>query len=153
MTTILQHVGLVVTDAARSRHFYEEVFGFVHDRDLHMPAEQLGMLQLDTPSDIHAVYLMLGSFTLELMVFKGTKPSAGDRVFNMTGLTHLSLAVDDIPTTLEKAKALGGEVLTDIGLAAVFRDPDGQLVEIVSMAFDGDVAKGRAERAAARRSQ
>jgi catechol 2,3-dioxygenase-like lactoylglutathione lyase family enzyme len=53
------------------------------------------------------------------------------------GLTHISVSVDDIPATCSKGRVHGGVVLddTDIGVAIVVRDPDGQLFELLPMAY------------------
>jgi predicted enzyme related to lactoylglutathione lyase len=49
------------------------------------------------------------------------------------GLTHLSFTVEDLPAALEAVRDHGGQVLdgTDIGLAVMARDPDGQLLELL----------------------
>ena len=53
---------------------------------------------------------------------------------NEPGLTHLSLTTDDLPGTLAVVAELGGEVLddTDVGVAVMVRDPDGQLLELLA---------------------
>lgn len=140
------HIGMTVTDIARSQHFYTGLLGFSYDRELRMSADQLGLLQLDPPSDIHAVYLMLDSLTLELMQFTGTTSSAGSRVFNQTGLTHLSIAVEDIPEVLAQVEEFGGTVISDAGFAAIIRDPDGQLIELLTTGFYDDVEADRRAR-------
>lgn len=151
MTSVFVHIGLTVTDIERSRRFYEGAFGFRFDRDLKMTDEMIQpLMQLDPPSHIHAVYLMLGPVTLELMQWQpGARTGAEQRVFLETGLTHLSISVDDIPATLQKVVALGGTVRGDVGRAAMVRDPDGQLVELLDMAVHEEVERGRAERAGA----
>ena len=78
MPSMLYHVGLTVSDMERSRRFYEGAFGFTFDRDLHMsPPELQPLLNLDPPSSIYAVYLMLGDITLELMQWQPAAPPAG----------------------------------------------------------------------------
>ena len=151
MNSLIYHIGLTVSDIQRSRAFYEGAFGFRYDRELRLPPEQTQpLLQLDPPSAIHALYLVLGSFTLELMQWQpGARAGADTRVFLETGLTHLSIAADDIPGVLAKAAALGGTVLTDIGRAAMLRDPDGQLIELVAAEVYEETERERAERAAA----
>ena len=60
------------------------------------------------------------------------------RVMNDLGLTHLSVAVDDIAATLEKVGTHGGEILEDTdmgGRAIMIRDPDGQLIELTTFGF------------------
>jgi catechol 2,3-dioxygenase-like lactoylglutathione lyase family enzyme len=56
---------------------------------------------------------------------------------NEPGLTHVSVSVDDVDATLRLVTEHGGEVLedTNIGFGLFVRDPDGQLVEILPMAF------------------
>ena len=53
---------------------------------------------------------------------------------NEPGLTHVSLRVDDMPATLAQVRALGGQVLedTDLGGAVFIKDPDGQLIELLT---------------------
>jgi lactoylglutathione lyase len=149
MTGILYHIGLTVTNMGRSRRFYEEAFGFEFDRDLRMDPDQLQpLMRLDPPSSLHAVYLMLGSFTLELMQWEpAARTGAEKRVFLETGLTHLSIVVENITATIEKVKALGGTALTNIGPAAMVRDPDGQLIELIATNVYEETLRDRAGRA------
>ena len=50
------------------------------------------------------------------------------------GLTHLSLSVDDLDEALAAVEAHGGEVLVDtnLGMAVFVKDPDGQLIELLT---------------------
>lgn len=147
MDSVIEHVGLCVNDIVRAERFYTGVFGFERDRELRMPASQLGVLNLQPPSDIHCVYLVLGSYTLELITFSlESVASAGGRVFNQTGLTHLSIAVADIGETIRRACALGGMLVSNVGRCAVLRDPEGQLVELVDMGIHHEVERARAQR-------
>jgi len=82
-----------------------------------------------------AVYLTMGSFVFELLHFdRDGNPSGRERVFNEPGLTHLSLTVEDLPATLERVQACGGTVVdsSNVGVAVLVRDPDGQLVELLA---------------------
>jgi catechol 2,3-dioxygenase-like lactoylglutathione lyase family enzyme len=47
------------------------------------------------------------------------------------------VSVDDIPATCALVQEHGGEVLddTDIGSGIFVRDPDGQLIELLPMAY------------------
>jgi predicted enzyme related to lactoylglutathione lyase len=53
------------------------------------------------------------------------------------GLTHLSVSVDDIRATAEKAVEYGGEIIeeSDLGHALFIRDPEGQLLELLPSAY------------------
>ena len=135
MATVANHVGLCVTDLDRSRRFYEEALGFAFQRDLRPPDEATGkLLDVERPG-LTAVYLTMGSFVLELLHFdRPENPPFRPRVFNEPGLTHLSLSVDDIPATLEAVRRCGGSVVesSDLGVAVLVRDPDGQLLELLA---------------------
>jgi lactoylglutathione lyase len=134
--SVVNHVGLCVTDLDRSRRFYEEALGFAHRNDLAVRDRAASrLLQVPEPVGLTAVYLTLGDFVLELLHFarEGNAP-ARDRVFTEPGLTHLSFSVADVAATCAQVEALGGEVLADTavgGHAILVRDPDGQLVELM----------------------
>ena len=132
----IAHSGLVVGDLDRSVRFYCELLGFTFDRDLAMTSAQVSdFLGFEPPgADLKAIYLNLGEFQLELMCFS---PSGTNRVrarkMNETGLTHLSVAVKDVQAIISKVADYGGEFVTRIAdTAAMLRDPDGQLIEIVA---------------------
>jgi lactoylglutathione lyase len=138
--SIVNHVGLCVTDLERSRRFYEQVLGFRWDRDLQVPdAATSRLLQVPEPVGATAVYLELDGFVLELLHFdrEGNAPRR-ERSFTEPGLTHISFSVDDIAATCALVEEHGGEVLhdTDIGgLAINVRDPDGQVLEFLPMTY------------------
>jgi hypothetical protein len=54
---------------------------------------------------------------------------------NEPGLTHLSLSVDDVAAAVARVADLGGRVVVDLPVAAIVRDPDGQLVELLPMEY------------------
>ena len=132
----VNHVGLCVTDLARSRRFYEEVFGFAHRRDLPVPdAAAARLLRVPEPVALTAAYLEREGFVLELLHFAraGNDPARA-RSFTEPGLTHLSFSVDDVAAACALVTEHGGEVLADTdlgGLAVMVRDPDGQLLELM----------------------
>ncbi len=137
---LFNHVGVCVTNIERSRRFYTEALGFVYWWELEVPDGPTGQLmRLSPPLATTAVYLVLGRFVLELIHYaEGGTRQAPERVMNNTGLTHLSLAVDDMPAVLEKVEANGGSILADTdigGLAIMIKDPDGQLIELTTHGF------------------
>jgi catechol 2,3-dioxygenase-like lactoylglutathione lyase family enzyme len=135
--TRVNHVGLCVTDLARSRRFYEQALGFTHHKDLPVPDAPAGrLLRVPEPVGLTAVYLEREGFVLELLHFarEGNAP-ARERTFTEPGLTHLSFTVPDIAATCARMTGLGGEVLRDTdmgGRAIMVRDPDGQLLELLA---------------------
>lgn len=145
MTNVLVHVGLTTNDLARSVRFYVEALGFGFDRELSIGAEQVdALLHLEPRSDLRAVYLRLGAFTLELMQFDpAAEACAGDRRFNQTGLAHLSIAVADMAAAIDRVEATGGSVGGRVGRACIVRDPDGQLIELLDMGVHEDIEARR----------
>ncbi len=138
--SIVNHVGICVTDLDRSRRFYEELLGFAYQRELKVPDQPAGrLLRVEPPVGMTAVYLERDGFVLELLHFDRPGNAAQrERSFTEPGLTHLSLSVDDIAATCARVADLGGEVLADTeipGMAVMIRDPDGQLLELLPMSY------------------
>lgn len=149
MSNQLVHVGLTTRDIGRSTRFYVEALGFELDRELRLTADQVdGLMRLEPKSDLHAVYLRLGSFTLELMAFSPAAEGQADaRRFNQTGLAHLSIAVPDLSAAIERVRAAGGLVFDSVGRACIVRDPDGQLIELLDYAVHEEIEARRRETA------
>jgi catechol 2,3-dioxygenase-like lactoylglutathione lyase family enzyme len=133
------HVGHCVTDTARSRRFYEEALGFTFLYDFKAPDEPSDrLLQITPPVGMTATYLRLDGLILELLHYdRAGNPPAAKRVMNEPGLTHLSVSVADIPAVVRRAVELGGTAIpeTDIEMAVMIRDPDGQLIELLPMDY------------------
>ena len=129
------HVRLTVTDIARSREFYDRVFGFPVAFEVPPDADEstrasLGFLYGGV------IYAVPGGGLL------GLRPVApeGDRFDeDRVGLDHLSFAVpgvaelSDAASLLDEAGIAHGGV-KDIGAGSIleFRDPDGIALELVS---------------------
>jgi lactoylglutathione lyase len=142
---VFNHLGQCVADLTRSRRFYEEVLGFEFWREIEppdSPSDQL--LRLPPPIGMTACYLRRDGLVLELLHFAGAGAQPGParaRSMNELGLTHISVSVDDLEATCRAVKAHGGAVLddTNIGAAVFVRDPDGQLIELLPMAYRASV--------------
>jgi catechol 2,3-dioxygenase-like lactoylglutathione lyase family enzyme len=137
---IYNHTGHVVTDLDRSKRFYQEVFGFRFWYEISPPDEPTAKLTgLEPPLGVTASYLTLDGFVLELMAYAApgaTRPFRA-RTMDEPGLTHLSISVDDVQATADRAVELGGVRIeeSDIGAALFVRDPDGQLIELLPASF------------------
>ena len=134
--TVVNHVGLVVADRERSRRFYEGLLGFQFWWEIDAPDDRTApLLQLPEPVGLHAMYLLLDGFVLELIDYSRRPVHAGEqRVMDQIGLTHISLSVPDLPGVLARVAEFGGSVVeaTVSAGAAMIRDPDGQLLELLS---------------------
>jgi lactoylglutathione lyase len=134
------HSGHVVVDLERSKRFYEEVFGFRFWYDVTPPDGPTAKLaSLSPPLDVTAAYMVLGEFVLELMHYgaPGVTAPFRNRTMNEPGLTHLSISVEDIHETAERAVSQGGAIVeeSDVGMALFIRDPDGQLIELLPLSY------------------
>ncbi len=135
---ICNHLGIVVSDLERSKRFYQEVLGFrVWYEDSSVPDEAVSrLLGLAAPLAARLCYLELDGYTIELMHFSApeAKVQRRERPLSETGLSHLSVSVDDIRTSAAHAVECGGSIVesSDLGIALMIRDPDGQLIELLT---------------------
>ncbi len=129
-TTAYAHVRLTVTDLARSRAFYDDVFG--------LP------VAFELPADADAETREQLSFLFGGVIYKlgdsllGLRPVGAEGfVEDRTGLDHVSFAVDSHADLLSSAAMLdelsvahGG--VKDIGAGYIleFRDPDNIALEL-----------------------
>ena len=130
------HLGHCVADLDRARRFYEEALGFTFRNDLpSVPdAATSRLLRVEPPVGLSAVYLERDGLVLELLRFdRPGNPPPRERPFTEPGLTHLSFTVDSLAEACAAVVANGGEVLddTNLGVAVMVRDPDGQLIELL----------------------
>jgi glyoxylase I family protein len=136
---VLNHFGHCVTDLDRSVAFYCDLFGFVERRRMAVPDEPAAqLLGVGTPLGLTAAYLEKNGTTLELLSFnRPGNPPPRVRPFTEPGLTHMSFCVNDLAAACAQAEQLGGSVIdeTDIGAAVFIRDPDGQPIELLPMAY------------------
>jgi lactoylglutathione lyase len=134
--TVFNHVGLCVADRERSRRFYEGLLGFEFWWELELPDERTEqLLQLAKPIGVRATYLVRDGFVLELIDYSQREVHAGpQRVMDQVGLTHLSLSVSDLGDVLAMVDGCGGSVVKETVSEqwAMIRDPDGQLIELLS---------------------
>lgn len=124
------HVRLTVTDIARSRSFYDDVFGLPVAFEVPPDADEATKEQLSFL--FGGVIYTLGDSLL------GLRPVADDAFDeNRVGLDHLSFAVasrddlDDAATTLDRLGVVHQGV-KDIGAGWIleFRDPDNVALEL-----------------------
>ncbi len=128
------HVRLTVTDIARSRAFYDDVFGLPVAFEVPADADEATREQLS--------FLYGGVvYALGDSLF-GLRPVGGDHFDeDRTGLDHLSFAVDsraDLDAAVavldERGVAHGGVKDIGVGVILEFRDPDGIALELFAPA-------------------
>ena len=131
------HVRLTVTDVARSRAFYDTVFGFPVAYEVPPDADDATRAGLAFLYG-GVIYAVPGGGLL------GLRPVApeGDRFDeDRVGLDHLSFALGSLDALQDAVRVLdeagvAHSGVKDIGIASIleFRDPDGIALELVAAA-------------------
>ena len=127
-TIRFDHVAITVRDMERSVAFYRDLLGF----------DVLGQL-LVNKGRMKLVYLRSGGAYVELFEYRDHDAETAVGVPDTVGgFKHLALQTDDVDGLAARLKAAGIEFTLDPLDAeggvrlAFFRDPDGNLLEIVS---------------------
>jgi len=141
-------LGVVVSDINKSLKFYKDVIGFEEIEGFSVPGGFCADTGLSNnlPLDIHVLVLGKGEKATKLKLMQ-LKTSPGARVDNTFihssyGFRYLTLSVKDVKAALVRAEKAGAKPIAKCpvplpagfpdGLAlANFRDPDGNLIELV----------------------
>ncbi len=139
----LTHLGICVSNLARSLAFYRGVLGFVEvGRFRDDRGYGSRFLELDDVR-MSAIYLERDGWRVELIHFAQPTPVGPDqrRPMNQLGLTHLSFVVEDLDAATDEIRRLGGSVIEatrmEMHARAVFAtDPDGTRLELIEREGD-----------------
>jgi catechol 2,3-dioxygenase-like lactoylglutathione lyase family enzyme len=149
-------VSLTVSDADRSRRFFEDVLTFRTIRDTVVDGAAWNALTATPASRVRMVRLALGEEQLELVQYldRRGRPAPADMQSNDRWFQHVAIIVRDIESayaTLERAgvtrvsprpQTLPASIPAAAGISAFyFRDPDGHPLEILSFPPDKGAAK------------
>jgi catechol 2,3-dioxygenase-like lactoylglutathione lyase family enzyme len=136
----VSHLGLCVSDLARSRRFYCEGLGFSEALRLEFAGEPSATLLGVPDVSFVALYLRRDGLLLELLHYAqpGATGDGAPRAMNALGLTHLSLRVAGVDALVAQLVALGGRAIETtrihnpaLGASAIFvLDPDGTRIEL-----------------------
>jgi len=142
----VSHVGVCVAELERSLAFYRDGLGFRERRRLEVSGEETETLLGVGGVDLVAVFLERDGVQLELLHYRspGHRGAGEPRPMNALGLTHLSLAVDDLDAVVATLERDGARVLRatrvhnpELGANAIFvTDPDGTRIELVESRHD-----------------
>lgn len=141
-------LGMVVSDLDKSLKFYKDVLGFEEVPGFKVP----GDFAVDTglanklSLDVHVLVLGKGekATKLKLMQFKAAPGARVDNTFihSSYGFRYLTISVKDVNAAVARAEKAGAKPIAKCpvplpegfpeGLAlANYRDPDGNLIELV----------------------
>jgi catechol 2,3-dioxygenase-like lactoylglutathione lyase family enzyme len=135
----MDHVGIVVDDIAQAVAFFVEL-GLELEGETQVEGEHVGrVIGLE---DVRAKIAMLktpdGHGRVELSEFESPLAEPGDRraPANVSGIRHVSFAVDDIDALLARLRARGAELVGevvrvgDVYRLCYVRGPEGIIVEL-----------------------
>ena len=113
------HIGICVSDLARSTAFYRDALGFTELSGLKISGDASATLLDIEGGALEAVYLERDGVRIELLHYTevGHIDIPGPRPMNQLGLSHLSLRVADLDTVLAAVEqhALAGHEITLFG--------------------------------------
>jgi catechol 2,3-dioxygenase-like lactoylglutathione lyase family enzyme len=131
------HIGICVSDLARSERFYAEALGFVrsHSVEAGPPFDVVSELP---GLKLRASFLKRDGITIELLYHEHPVAvgSPERRPMNQLGLTHLAFTLDDISLASDRIVRHGGRihpqtrVSTPVGDFMFCTDPDGTRIEL-----------------------
>jgi len=118
---ILDHLGVIVSDCAKSAHFYCDGLGCTLSERWQTP-------------ELKAVNLHCGKLIIELLEYVDSSPQTAS-----TGvINHLAFSVADIDAQIERLKKLGAvfetaapKILASGKKIIFFHGPDGERIELV----------------------
>lgn len=140
----VSHIGLCVSDLARSLRFYCDGLGFAPVIAYEIGDEAAAALEVPTPVALTSQMIAKGTLMIELLHYAspgviGT-PSAQR---HQLGLTHLSFLVEDVDAAAARLVEYGGTVVdstrtsmkSDTGSTEIvfLADPDGTRVELMKL--------------------
>lgn len=134
------HVGISVSDIARSIAFYRDVFGMAQACEI-MPfgGERFERIMALAGASGRLCVMAKGNLMLELFQFDAPMPAAKDPAYPVAdhGLTHFGVWVEDIDATFARMQSAGVRFHSPVqqfdgGMRAAYgRDPDGNVFELL----------------------
>jgi catechol 2,3-dioxygenase-like lactoylglutathione lyase family enzyme len=137
----VSHIGICVSDLAKAMRFYCDGLGFKETIRYKIGSEAGPIMEIDGNIVLNSVMIRKDSLNIELLDFETPKVQRADgrRSLTLTGITHLSLLVDDVDAVAAKAVECGGILVKhtrtkmDQGDFVYLTDPDGTRVELMRL--------------------
>jgi lactoylglutathione lyase len=140
----VSHIGICVSDMARSLRFYRDGLGFEPTHDYAVGPEFSALMEVEGVQ-LHSQFLRRGGVTIELLWFAepGQSGDGTRRPVNRLGISHLSVRVEDVGAAAARLEQVGGTVVP--GTRTTFgegpgamdfvycTDPDGTRVELMHL--------------------
>jgi glyoxylase I family protein len=123
----MSHIGVCVTDLARSKAFYCDGLGFEFEAGIKL-IDTCGNVMGLEHFELHTCYVSLDGYRVELLHYlysDGAMAATELRKMNHTGLTHMSISVDDIDAVAQRIVEFGGKVFPET--RAKLESPEGTI--------------------------
>jgi len=135
------HLGICVTDLARSKRFYCEGLGFKPGIAFKCGNEVGTTMEIEGEIVLTSAFIRRDGISIELLGFESPAIEGDGQRKPMTkpGLTHLSLLVTDVDAVAKRAEAHGGTIVhksrstSPQGDFIFVLDPDGVRVELMRL--------------------
>ncbi len=135
----VSHMGICVSDLARSVEFYRDALGFTLGAGFPVGGEAADLVGIPG-AELEVQFVMKDGLLVELIHYFSPTcigPST-PRPCNQLGMTHLSLRVADIDTMCALVEAKGGAVIKGTrvksrGELIFCTDPDGTRIELMQI--------------------
>lgn len=137
----VSHIGICTADIEKSARFYAEALGFAPGPVYEIGAPFEKVMELKGALKLHSKFYSKDGLNIELLGFDSPdiQGTAERRPMNQLGLTHLSLAVDDVKAVADRIVRYGGRVypqthVQDVRGEFIFcTDPDGVRIELMHL--------------------
>ena len=144
----IDHLNIVVSDLARSLHFYCDVLGFTQTHEAQLEGEWIERIVGLRGVKARAIFIMApaGEPRIELLCYETPRgPALAENSHaNTIGLRHIAFRVDNLASTVAQLRTAGVKLFSDpvrvpggvVQFAAgdktlvYFLDPDGVLLEL-----------------------
>lgn len=135
------HIGICVSDIARAKRFYCDGLGFKETITYKVGNEAGPIMEIPGEIVLNSVMIRRDGINIELLDFESPRIQGGGqrRSMTQTGLTHLSLLVNDVDAVAAHAVACGGILIKHTrttmpqGDFVYMTDPDGTRVELMRL--------------------
>lgn len=142
MILATRHTGIVVSDMAKSLHFWRDIMGLKVVVDFWEEGKFIDTVQHLTGVKVHMIKLTAPDGTLIELLKDENHPGEppAERQLCDRGISHVAFTVADVEASFRALREASCELLSDPitsrdGKARLFfaRDPEGNLLEIVQM--------------------
>lgn len=143
MITGLHHAALAVPDIDSALEFYCGVLGFELEMDVNLPGGFMEKPFAIEKAGCKVRMVRKGGTRIEIFEFDDAETGTTNRPVNRTGITHIALGSDDVPTDVATLTTAGIVFNTEVQGTSpdqwcYGRDPFGNVIEVIEVSEEAD---------------